>query len=176
MLNQKKYRVLILQYKNKIYTYSLYMLRNKMDADDVTQEVLIRIWQNIDKFNILSAKTWIMKTTNNLCIDYLRKRSREMKREVEIDDIFEEKYSNMNNSESPLNKTNNNIIMERIKESIERLPDSLKSIFILYEINGLKYKEISKSLDIPINTIKVYLLRARKKLQEELKNYENETT
>jgi len=146
-----------------------------MDADDVTQEVLIRIWQNIDKFNILAAKTWIMKTTNNLCIDYLRKRSKKLNRDIEIDEVFEESHSNSNHSDNPLIITHNNIVFERIKESIERLPDNLKSIFILYEINGLKYKEISKSLDMPINTIKVYLLRARKKLQEELKIYEHET-
>lgn len=173
-MRYKKYGILIKQYKNKIYTYSLFMLRNRMDADDVTQEVFIRLWQNIDKFNILSAKTWIMKTTNNLCIDYLRKRSKELKRSTEIDEVFIETHSNNDNWDNPLIATHNNIVFERVKESIEKLPDNLKSIFILYEINGLKYKEISKTLDMPINTIKVYLLRARKKLQEELKIYEHE--
>ena len=101
MLEEQRYRFLIQQYKNKIYTYSMYMLKNKMDADDVTQEVMIRIWQNIDKFNIMAAKTWIIKTTNNLCIDYLRKRSISVKRENEIDELFEDTYSTNNNSDNP---------------------------------------------------------------------------
>ncbi len=57
------------------------MLKNRMDADDITQEVLIKIWKNINQFNILAAKTWIMKTTHNLCIDYLRRRKSELSKE-----------------------------------------------------------------------------------------------
>ena len=142
-----------------------------MDADDVTQEVMIRIWQNVDKFNILAAKTWIMKTTNNLCIDYLRKRSTSIAREQEIDEVFEDTYSENRNSDSPYLTTHFKMMASKVKEAIQKLPDNFRSVFVLYEIEGFKYGEISKMLDMPINTVKVYLLRARKKLQEELKNY-----
>ena len=171
MLDQSKYTFLIKQYKNKVYTFSIYMLKNKMDADDVTQEVMIRIWQNMDKFNILAAKTWIMKTTNNLCIDYLRKRSVAYAREQEIDEVFEDTYSENRNSDSPYLTTHFKMMAAKVKEAIQKLPENLRSVFILYEIEGFKYGEISKMLDMPMNTVKVYLLRARKKLQEELKNY-----
>lgn len=172
MFAEQRYRFLIQQYKNKIYTYSLYMLKNRMDADDVTQEVMIRIWQNIDKFNILAAKTWIIKTTNNLCIDYLRRRAVAVNREFEIDEFFEDTYSKNHNSENPYLITHFKMIASKVKEAIQRLPENLRSVFILYEIEEMKYKEISKALDMPINSVKVYLLRARKKLQEELKEYE----
>lgn len=172
MLEQQKYRILIQQYKNKIYTYSLYMLKNKMDAEDVTQEVMIRIWQNVDRFNILAAKTWIMKTTNNLCIDYLRKRAISVSREFEIDEVFEDTYSKNSTSDNPYLITHLNMMTSKIKEAIKRLPENLRSVFVLYEIEGFKYREISKSLEIPVNSVKVYLMRARKKLQEELKHYE----
>ena len=172
MLEEQRYRFLIQQYKNKIYTYSMYMLKNKMDADDVTQEVMIRIWQNIDKFNIMAAKTWIIKTTNNLCIDYLRKRSISVKRENEIDELFEDTYSTNNNSDNPYLTTHFKMMASKVKEAIQRLPENLRSVFVLYEIEGLKYKEISKALDLPLNSVKVYLLRARKKLHEELQEYE----
>jgi RNA polymerase sigma-70 factor (ECF subfamily) len=172
MLKEQRYRFLIQQYKNKIYTYSMYMLKNKMDADDVTQEVMIRIWQNIDKFNILAAKTWIIKTTNNLCIDYLRRRTVAVNREFEIDEFFEDTYSKNHNSENPYLITHFKMIAPKVKEAIQQLPENLRSVFVLYEIEEMKYKEISKALDLPLNSVKVYLLRARKKLQEELKEYE----
>ena len=172
MFAEQRYRFLIQQYKNKIYTYSLYMLKNRMDADDVTQEVMIRIWQNIDKFNILAAKTWIIKTTNNLCVDYLRRRAVAVKRELEIDEFFEKTYSKNHNSENPYLITHFKMIASKVKEAIQCLPENLRSVFVLYEIEEMKYKEISKALDMPINSVKVYLLRARKKLQEELKEYE----
>ncbi len=148
------------------------MLKNRMDADDVTQEVMIRIWQNVDKFNMLAAKTWIMKTTNNLCIDYLRKRAISITREYEMDEEFEDTYSINSNNDNPYFVTHINMVTSKVKEAIQRLPENLRSIFVLYEIEGLKYNEISKTLDIPLNSVKVYLLRARKKLQEELKHYE----
>jgi len=142
-----------------------------MDADDVTQEVMIRIWQNIDKFNILAAKTWIIKTTNNLCIDYLRRRSVAVKREFEIDEFFEDTYSKNHDSENPYLITHFKMIALKVKETIQRLPENLRSVFVLYEIEEMKYKEISMALDLPINSVKVYLLRARKKLQKELREY-----
>jgi RNA polymerase sigma factor (sigma-70 family) len=174
MLKQTRYKLLIQQYKNKIYTFSLYMLKNKMDADDVTQEVMIRIWKNIDHFNILAAKTWIMKTTNNLCIDYLRKRSITVNREVEIDEVFENSYSNYSKKDDPCITTHIKIMASKVKETIQLLPENLRSVFVLYEIEGFKYKEISKMLDMPLNSVKVYLLRARKELQKKLKNYSPE--
>ncbi|MGA9292903.1 MAG: RNA polymerase sigma factor, partial [Ignavibacteriaceae bacterium] len=61
-----------------------------------------------------------------------------------------------------------------LKEAVENLPENLKSIFIMYQMQGMKYKEISMVLDIPINSVKVYLMRARKKLQKDLKEFKNE--
>ncbi len=145
-----------------------------MDADDVTQEVMIRIWNNMEKFNLFAAKTWIIKTTNNLCIDYLRRKSVQMKRESGIDEYFEESFETRKSQDNPYRLAHTNMMMEKVKCAIEKLPDDLRSIFILYEINGFKYREISKSLDMPINTVKVYLLRARKHLQREFKNYEKD--
>lgn len=142
-----------------------------MDADDVTQEVFIRIWQNIDTFNIMAAKTWIMKTTHNLCMDYLRKRKRAFKNECEINDEFEESYSDSGISGNPLLSVHLDMMADVAREAVQRLPDPLRSAFVLYELQGMKYKEISQILDIPLNSVKVYILRARKKLQEDLREY-----
>lgn len=169
-LKSTKYNFLFQKYKNDIYNYSVYMIGNRFEAEDVVQDVLIKIWENIDKFNMLSAKAWIIKTTHNLCIDELRKKKRSTNKEISIDDNFDETYRQTGNVIDI--EINNRILTEQIKAKINLLPENLKSVFVLYEIQGFKYKEISKSLDIPLNSVKVYLLRARKKLQEELKNYE----
>lgn len=171
-LRSTKYHFLQQKYKNDVYNYSFYMLRNRMDADDATQEVLIKTWENIDKFNILAAKTWIIKTTHNLCIDYLRKRQRKSNKEISISEEFAEVFSIDESRDNPMTETHNIMMVEKIKNIIKKLPENLRSVFILYEMQGMKYKEISTSLDMPINSVKVYLLRARKKLQEELKEYE----
>lgn len=173
-LTETKYHFLIQQYRNNVYSYALFMMKNRMDAEDISQEVFIRIWQNVGKFNILSAKTWIMKTTHNLCIDYLRKRKSSYSREYPIDEEFSDSIADSVEVNNPLIRTHVKMMTDKIKTAIQNLPDKLKGVFVLYEIQGMKYREISKSLDMPLNTVKVNLLRARKKLQEELKHYEKQ--
>lgn len=145
-----------------------------MDADDITQEVLIRIWKNLGKFKLSSSKSWIMKTTHNLCLDYLRRNNKELIRTIEIDEKFEESFSDKNNTIKPDNYAHNNLMSKKIKNAIDNLPENLKSPFVLFELEGLKYKEISEVLEMPLNSVRVYILRARKKIQEELKEYSYE--
>jgi RNA polymerase sigma-70 factor (ECF subfamily) len=150
------------------------MLRNRMDAEDVTQEVMIRIWKNINKFNFFAARAWIMRTTHNLCIDNLRQRGKQFQREVSIDKNLSERIEDHNIAGSPEKVLTGSMIDEKIKNAIAQLPEIHKSPFVLYEIQGLKYKEISKILDMPLNSVKVNILRARKRLQKELKFYAKE--
>jgi len=175
MLEQTRYKYLVKEYKNHIYNFSNFILKNKMDADDVTQEVLIKIWKNLNDFKISSAKPWIMRTTYNLCIDYLRQRKRATVKEISIDkEEIREKELMQGSYNDPQDKTHFNMMNQKVNKAIENLPENLKNVFVLYQINELKYKEISKVLDMPINTVKVNILRARKKLQEELRDYETE--
>ena len=148
------------------------MLNDKMDADDVTQEVMIKIWRNIDNINLLAAKTWIIRTTRNLCIDYLRKRQSVNAKIAVMNNGFEEQIVDEKIEYNPEKNIDIKMASEKLKEAVKELPAKLKSIFLLYEIEGMKYKEISKALEIPINSVKVYLMRARKQLQKDLKSYE----
>ena len=174
MLDTLRSKLLVQQHKNRIYSYSLYMLRNKLDADDVTQEVLIKIWDNIDKFNLNAAKSWIMKTTHNLCLDYLRRRKVAAQREFIIDEDSQDRIKDTDKLKDPEIETRLILLKEKIHNAIECLPENLKNIFVMYELQGLKYREISEILDMPLNSVRVYLLRARKKLQEELREYKHE--
>ncbi len=172
MFKKKRYEIIIQQYKDKIYSYSFLLLKNRMDADDVTQEVFIRIWNNCGKFKVFSTRSWIMKTTHNLCIDYLRKRKVESGRNNDMnEEIFFNKYE-IDSELSPEKVTHIKLLTNKVMEEINKLPDNLRTIFLLYQIQGLKYREIGEVLNIPINSVKVYLLRARIKLQESLNEYE----
>jgi len=171
-----KFDFLIKQHKNKIYNYAIYMMKNVMDAEDITQEVLIRTWQNIDNFNFNAAKAWMMRTTHNLCIDYLRKNKISNTRVLQVNVEQMEEISDNSLAGNPGKVMIKNITDENIKTAIEHLPERIKSPFVLYEMQGFKYKEISEILDVPLNTVKVNILRARKQLQKELKVYAREET
>ncbi len=167
-----KFNYLLKKHKQDIYRFSFYMIKNKSDAEDITQEVLIRTWENMDKFDFTKAKQWIIRTTYNMCIDFLRKRkiTEDLIYEPEEDEEFE--LPNTDTLNNPLTQMENETLKERLNQAIQNLPEKLRTVFIMYEINDMKYKEISELLNIPINSIKVFLLRARKKLQLELQSYE----
>lgn len=174
MIITAKFDYLVKQHKKKIYNYALYMMKNQMDAEDVTQDVLIRTWQNINKFNFYAAKAWMLRTTHNLCIDYLRKQKKKNYNEIEITEDYHEEITDTDLESNPGKMTDKIINDETIKSAIENLPEKIKSPFVLYELQEFKYKEISKILDIPLNTVRVNILRARKQLQKELKKYADE--
>ena len=123
---------------------------------------------------MLAAKTWIMRVTHNLCLDYLRKRKTELNRSYFIDENFEERITDHIEINNPVIKTHVTMLTSKVKEAIKELPENLRSVFVMYEMQGMKYKEISKTLDLPLGTVKVNLLRARKKLQEGLRHYETQ--
>jgi RNA polymerase sigma-70 factor, ECF subfamily len=173
MIETIKYNYLVNQHKSRIYSYAYYMMRNRMDADDVTQEVFIRIWKNMGLFSWTSAKSWIMKTTHNLCLDYLRSRKIKLERSRFIDEEDEDRIKD-DFSFTPDDSAHISFLEEDIKGAVLSMPENLRSVFVMYEIEGMKYADISKSLDIPLNSVKVYLLRARKRLQIELLKYKPE--
>ena len=170
ILKKTRYGLLVKEYKNKIYGYAYFMLKNRMDAEDVTQETLIKIWENLGKFKMQAAKVWIMKTTHNLCIDYLRKRKRINDNEILF--TYNDEEDPIDNFATDNYKINfpDVLTTEIIENAIASLPYKLRSVFVLYEIEGLKYREIAKTLEMPLNSVKVYLLRARKELQKQLRN------
>lgn len=174
MFKSVKYNYLVKQYRNAVYTYSFYMTRNRMDADDITQETLIRLWENIGLFEDRSTKAWIMKTTHNLCLDLLRRRHRAMTKEFHQDheDGEEEIEIPDAGTDSPETAVHLKLASEAIKKAVQNLSDPLRSVFVLYEIEGFKYREIAEILKLPEGTVKVDLMRARKRLQMELKCYE----
>ena len=174
MISTAKFDYLVKQHKKKIYNYALFMMKNQMDAEDVTQEVLIRTWKNIGKFKFYAAKSWMMRTTHNLCIDYLRKNKRLNYNEIQIEEDYHEEIANTELDGNPEKLADKLITDVAINSAIKNLSERIRSPFVLYELQGFKYKEISKVLDIPLNTVRVNILRARKQLQKELRKYAEE--
>jgi len=172
MFKKARYQKCVLDHKDRVFRYAYYTLRNEGDAEDATQEVFIKLWNHFDDVNMLKVKSWLMRTTYNHCIDMIRKRQRTSDRHVEI-----QEYQNFDietpHDEDPRQKIESNTLGKRIEAAVAALPEKIRSVFLMYEIQGLKYREISDAMGIPLNTVKVHLLRARKLLQQELKYERN---
>lgn len=164
MIRELKFKMLCQRHADDIYRFSRSILGNAEDAEDAAQEILLKLWRNVSDVSTMHARGWIMKTTRNHCLNMLRQRSRTTAVlsdcDGDLDGVMDKKSRG---AEAVFHGTE---LRSRIDNALNLLPEKLKSVFVLYEVNGMKYREISESLDIPINSVKVYLSRSRSRLKE----------
>ncbi len=140
------------------------MLRSTDDARDVTQDVLIRLWRQGAEVEEAKVLPWLMRVTRNACIDVLRRRKM-------IDELTEngtEVDGLPHDDDTPADLLQQKDERRLIESALDRLSEPYRSIVVLREIQHLKYEEISAAMDLPMNTVKVYLHRGRKMLRETL--------
>lgn len=167
---------LIKREQNAIYVTLCYLEDRNIDPLDLTQEVLIRMSQNIKKLKQqTSFKSWLNQITMHVFYDSLR-RKRKQPDFVSIEGSNDTPYllsvnEISDNKNKPDDKSLSNELDRKIKESILNLPISFRMPIILRELQGMSYEEIANSLDTNIGTVKSRIARARNKLQENLKAY-----
>lgn len=157
---------LVKEYQQKVYSTALSIMGNRSDAYDVSQEVFIRIYKSISGFRGASSlSTWIYKITTNICLDTLRKENRFKAVDLgEVSDFV---------SESSLSSPEKYILSaerkEKIRQALTLLPSDLKTAFVLRDIEGLSYAEISEVTSVPEGTVKSRISRARAAILCEIK-------
>lgn len=140
---------------------------NRETAQDITQDCFLRAYKMLRSYRTDSAfSTWIYRICQNLIIDYYRK-NKNLKTQslTENNDDSEKVIDIADTSEEPLELIIRQEKIEKIRELINSLPDDLREVIILRDINDLSYKQISEMLDIEIGTVKSRLSRSREKLK-----------
>lgn len=171
--DESAFEELVLRYQKKIYNTVLRMLSNLDDASDITQEIFIKVYQNLEKFKGQSSfSTWLFSIAGNHCRDELRKRQKELK-SSSFDSVVEErketeKVSDNNSNHQPEECSIQNEQFQDIEITLNKLSIKYKEALVLRDIQGFSYNEISKILDISTGTVKSRLSRARRKFRDEL--------
>lgn len=158
MLDQ--YRQAIDQHRQRIFSFARYSLRAAEDAEDVTQEVFIKLWQHWQKIDHNKLGGWLMRVAHNAVIDHVRKQrpTRDaVDQYVEVDE-----QAAVEAEESQIDQQQ---FSQQILLSIKALDDPFRSIIIMRDIQGMSYAEIQASLDMSESQVKVYLHRGRRKLR-----------
>ena len=156
---------LLREIESHVYRTAYYILGNEQDAMDAAQEALIRIYTKINSYEEKALfKTWVQRIVTNICIDKFRRK----KPTVSIEE-HDMNFSNDQNVEDEIVLTD---IAKDIREAIDQLPEHHRAVVILRYMEDFSYKEIADSLDLPLNTVKSYLFRARQQLQHLLHEYE----
>jgi len=157
-------RLLYDKYSRMVMGMALRYTQNITDAEDIVQEVFIKIFIHINKLkDENSLTTWIRNITTNTCIDALRTKNKNFI--TSIDQVTEE-------IKDEKNRSYDGISTEQLLKFIQELPDGYRTIFNLYAIDGYKYEEIAKMLACSESNVRSQFLRARKVLREKIENYE----
>lgn len=162
--NPVAFSQLIFLYKKRIVAVGRRFFYNQNDIDDFLQEVFIKIYENLDKFQGNSRfSTWITRIAYNTAINF---KTRTKKSE----NLCEETQSNLvSNYETPEETQLKQLTREAINNAVKQLPENYKKCIELYFYNNMTYEEIAETTDIPLNTVKTYIFRAKKELYQKLK-------
>lgn len=155
--------MLIDSYSKKVYNLALNFAGNRDDASDITQDIFLKVYNNIDKFQEDgSFNAWILKLSKNYCIDYWRK-SKNYRQKLELDESLyvESVHDDVYTPEDTLIKKDD---VTFLRKKLQELSPDLRSLIIMRDIEDFSYQEISENLGIPLGTTKSRINRARLKL------------
>ena len=162
MIRELEFKILCERHGDEIYRYARALLANQADAEDATQEVLLRLWRRLPRLNPFNLRAWLLQTTRWYCLDQVRRRSHQAAPLPLEDGLLEDQPDEL--AVDPSLAADSRLRLEQARQILFQLPETLRSVFVLYEVNGLRYREIAATLDLPINSVKVYLSRARERL------------
>ncbi len=161
------FKSLMTPLQNKLYRFSLRIVGNTAEAEDVVQEVLIKMWKKRTELSAYkNLEAWCMTLTRNLSIDKLRSKHR---RTSELQDGLQV----VDKSVTPFQHAAYQDTLERVRRLMAELPEKQRMVMQLRDIEGMTYQEIAEALSISMEQVKVNLFRARKQIRAKLINSES---
>jgi RNA polymerase sigma-70 factor, ECF subfamily len=173
---------LVRRHKTTIYNFILRQVRTVPAAEDLVQDVFVKIVQNAAEFKHEARfSTWAYAIARNVCIDHLRKMS--LRRHPSLDQAAQpdsqegptllDRTADAHPSASAERTAIGSEVSQRIARCIETLPPEQREVFLLRELSNIPFKEIATMTGVPENTVKSRMRYALERLQEALSDYED---
>lgn len=160
------FTVLVNRYKDLVFTLALRMLKNREEAEEVSQDTFIKTYKWLHKFKGDSKfSTWIYKVAYNGCLDRIKKNKKYLN-DVEINEFTEHQVKTMDNAFDVLVEEERN---QLIQDCLHLLPSDDSFLLTLYYFEEQSLDEIANIVGLTANNVKVKLFRSRKKLASILK-------
>ena len=167
----RAFEVLVTRHRGKVYAMVQNMIKNEADAWDLSQEVFLKVWKALPKFEARAKfSTWLYRITHNVVYDWLRKRKIDSAGELDDgilkeSDIAAGSRTSPSHIERPDEAMSNSELGERINAALATLNVEHRETILLREVQGFDYKEIAKVMECSLGTVMSRLYYARKKLQ-----------
>lgn len=154
----------VLPLKDKVFRLALRITLDRTEAEDITQETLVRAWERRDEWSTIeNMEAWLLTIGRHMALDFLKGKERREKRE----EVGEKEYL-PSSAPLPDETLDRQQRMEAVRRLIDQLPEAQRTIIELRDIEGMRYDEIANITGLSETQVKVYLHRARKKIRESL--------
>ncbi len=161
------FSLLLQKYQQKVYWHIRRMVLNHDDADDLVQDVFIKVWRNLASFRQDSQLyTWLYRIATNECITFLNKKR--TKYTVSLDELPEHLSNNLNEE----NYFSGDAIQRKLQQALLTLPEKQKLVFNMKYYDDMKFQEISDVLGTSVGGLKASYHLAVKKIEEFLKTHD----
>ena len=165
--DSKAFAVLVDRYKDLVFTLALKMLKNREEAEEVSQDTFIKVYKKLKKFKGDSKfSTWIYRVAYNTSLDRIKSNKRKQNT-VTINEFTEHEVKTLDNALSMMEAQEKK---QAIQDCLQMLPADDCALLTLYYFEELSLEEIAKVIGITANNVKVKLFRSRKKLTTILQN------
>jgi RNA polymerase sigma-70 factor (ECF subfamily) len=156
--DERAFTLIVRTYETPVYNYVLRLVNDRVLAEDLTQEVFIRVFQGLPKFTLRSKfTTWLFQVTKNRVLDELRAVERRPRLVVALEDI-----PPLEVIDAPMERVE---AVDAVWRSVRELNVDLKMALLLRDVVGLSYTEIADSLEITLATVKWRIYKAREEVQ-----------
>jgi RNA polymerase sigma-70 factor (ECF subfamily) len=143
-----------------IYTVAYRLTGNHDEAQDLVQEVLLRVRRGLASYRPGSMEAWLSRITTNAFLDEVRRKKR---RPLDVVPDLPERVTGVD--QEPLDVLDTSRLPEHIQEALKSLPIEFRSAVVLCDVVGLNYQEIAESLDVPVGTVRSRIHRGRAQLR-----------
>ncbi len=156
--DERAFAIILRTYETPVYNYVLRLTGDKALAEDLTQEVFLRVYQGLPRFSLrCKFTTWLFQVTKNRVLDELRAKERRPVAPANLDDLPQ-----LEVVDQPVERVET---IDALWRAIEVLPVDLKMALLLRDVVGLSYNEIADSLEITLATVKWRIFKAREDVQ-----------
>jgi len=156
--DERAFTLIVRAYEGPVFNYVLRLVGDRAQAEDLTQEVFLRVFQGLPKFSLRSKfTTWLFQVTKNRVLDELRANERRPRLTLALEDVPPLKVV-----DAPFERVE---AMDAIWRSVGDLNVDLKMALLLRDVVGLSYTEIADALEITLATVKWRIYRAREDVQ-----------
>jgi RNA polymerase sigma-70 factor (ECF subfamily) len=156
--DERAFAIIVRTYETPVYNYVLRLTGDKVLAEDLTQEVFLRVFQGLPRFSLrCKFTTWLFQVTKNRVLDELRAKERRPVAPANLDDMPQ-----LEVVDQPVERVET---IDALWRAIEVLPVDLKMALLLRDVVGLSYNEIADSLEITLATVKWRIFKAREDVQ-----------